>query len=96
MSNYKQDITLNEKDSLTDVLIMEKQLVKLYAMAITEGCSAGFREVVNDNLNQAVKSQFDTFLLMTDNDYYRVHTAPESAVEKVRGAFSKIRAELSD
>ena len=34
MSNYKADITLNEKDSLQDMLNLEKALVKIYSTAI--------------------------------------------------------------
>ncbi|MBQ9756477.1 MAG: spore coat protein, partial [Clostridia bacterium] len=36
MQNYKADITLNEKDSLQDMLTLEKSVVKLYSTAITE------------------------------------------------------------
>ena len=96
MSNYKQDITLNEKDSLQDLLVLEKEMVKIYATAITEGCSAGFRSVAEDNFKCATDSQFDVFLQMTEHDYYRVHTAPEEEIEKNREKFSQVKNQLKD
>ena len=44
--SYKADITLNEKDSLQDMLNLEKSLVKIYSTAMTEGVSKGFRTLI--------------------------------------------------
>ena len=44
--DYKADITLNEKDSLQDMLNLEKSLVKIYSTAMTEGASKGFRTLM--------------------------------------------------
>ena len=96
MSNYKQDITLNEKDSLVDMLILEKQIVKLYALCLTEGCSLGFRKVVESNFKDAVTTQFDVFTQMTAHDYYRVHSATEEQTQTVRDSFLKVKNQISD
>ena len=55
MSEYKADITLNEKDSLQDMLNLEKSLVKIYSLAMTEGCSKGFRTLIRDVLWSSTK-----------------------------------------
>lgn len=39
----KQQIQLNEKDSLQDMLNLEKEIVKLYSTALTEGNGSKFR-----------------------------------------------------
>ena len=39
MTSYKAEVTLNEKDSILDLLALEKSLVKIYATALTEGVS---------------------------------------------------------
>ena len=70
MSNYKADITLNEKDSLQDMLNLEKSLVKIYSTAITEGCSKGFRTLVKEHWNEATEDQLKVFLQMTEHGYY--------------------------
>ena len=35
--DYMKDVTLNEKDSLQDMLNLEKNLVKVYSTVMTEG-----------------------------------------------------------
>ena len=94
MSSYKTEMTLNEKDSLQDMLNAEKTLVKLYAMAITEGASKGFREQIKENFAQATDSQFNVFSLMTRNGYYQVESAPETTLSEQRNKFDKIKGEL--
>ena len=95
MDNYKADITLNEKDSLQDMLTLEKNLVKMYSTAITEGASNGFRTVVKDHLNGTVSDQLDVFLQMTEHGYYRVESAPEEALEEQKQKFKPILSQLS-
>ena len=94
MSNYKQDITLNEKDSLTDALSMEKQIVKAYALARTEGCSRGFLDTVSKNYNRAVDEQFLVFSKMTEHDYYRVHSAKEEQISTLKKTFSNAKKQM--
>ena len=62
MNSYKADITLNEKDSLQDMLNLEKSLVKIYSTAITEGCSKGFRTLVKAHWGEATEDQMKVFL----------------------------------
>ena len=95
MSNYKADITLNEKDSIQDMLNLEKSLVKIYATAITEGCSKGFRTQVKENLNGAVEDQMNVFLQMTEHGYYQVESAPEQALMQNKEKFCEVRSQLS-
>jgi hypothetical protein len=61
MSNYKAEVTLNEKDSLLDLLSVEKSLVKLYALCITEGCSQGFRSVVKRHCQSVSQTKWTRF-----------------------------------
>lgn len=93
--SYKADITLNEKDSLQDLLNVEKGLVKIYATAITEGCSKGFRNLIKENLEQTVSDQMDVFLQMTELGYYKVESAPEQTLKEQREKFSKVKSQLA-
>ena len=95
MSNYKAETTLNERDSLQDMLTLEKGLVKLYSTALTEGVSNGFRTVVKDHWNGAVSDQLDVFFQMTEHGYYRVESAPEDALEEQKEKFKPILNQLS-
>ncbi len=93
--DYKAEVTLNEKDSLQDMLTLEKTLVKTYATAMTEGCSKGFRTIVEDHLTQTANDQMKVFLMMTEHDYYRVESAPQETLSQKKQTFSKIKSQLS-
>lgn len=94
MDHYKAQTTLNEKDSLQDLLTMEKSLVKTYSTAITEGCSDGFRSTIINNWQDSVSDQMDVFLQMTELGYYKVESAPESTLSEQKQKFSEIQNQL--
>lgn len=92
--NYKAEITLNEKDSLYDMLNTEKQIVKVLATAITEGCSKGFRTLVKSILGQSVETQMHVFMLVTECDYCRVKSAEEDTLDKLKSQFTPVKKQL--
>ena len=94
MDNYKADITLNEKDSLQDMLNLEKEMVKMYSTALTEGVRKGFRERVSQFFDEQAKSQFDIYMLMTELDYASVTSAPEEILSEQKQKFSQIQDQL--
>ena len=95
MDNYKADITLNEKDSLQDMLNIEKSLVKIYSTAMTEGVSNGFRTLIKDHWNEATDDQIKVFFQMTENGYYKVESAPEQTLSEQKSKFSEVKHQLS-
>ncbi len=94
MRDFKADITLNEEDSLTDLLMQEKTLVKLYATAICESVSKGTREVIEENLSKTICDQISVFFLLTELDYYKVEAATEEQRANVRVDFAKAKKDL--
>ena len=94
MNNYKADITLNEKDSLQDMLNVEKNLVKVYSTAMTEGCSKGFRNLVKEHWGECAEDQMNVFLQMTEHGYYQVESAPEQALTEQKQKFCKVAKQL--
>ena len=95
MDNYKADITLNEKDSLQDMLNIEKSLVKIYSTAMTEGVSKGFRTLIREHWNQATDDQIKVFFEMTEHGYYQDESAPEQVLQEQKTKFSKVKSQLS-
>ena len=95
MTSYKAEVTLNEKDTLTDLLTLEKSLLKLYALCISEGCSQGFRNLIKNHLSSVITDQMEVFLLLTELDYYRVESASEDSLKKIKDKFSKEKGALS-
>ena len=95
MSNYKADITLNEQDSLIDLLNAEKQVYKMYATSLTEGVSKGFRNTVKSLMQESADDQFNAFSLLTEKDYAEVTTAEESEVKQLKDKFCCKCSELN-
>ena len=95
MDKYKADITLNEKDSLQDMLSLEKTLVKIYATALTEGVSQNFRCKVEENFLETAKDQLNVFLQMTEQGYYEVESVPEDELAKTKEKFIKAKEQMS-
>ena len=95
MSDYKIDVTLNEKDSLQDMLNVEKNLVKVYSTAMTEGCSQGFRTLIKSHWGESVEDQMNVFLQMTEHGYYKVESAPEQMLLEQKDKFNKTLHQLS-
>lgn len=90
MANYKADTTLNERDSLQDMLNLEKQAFKMYATCLTEGVSKGFRTTVKRNLSSVGEDQFKVYSMMTEHGYAKVCTAPEEQVKETKTKFESI------
>ena len=93
-TSYKAEVTLNEKDSLQDMLNLEKSAVKLYSTAMTEGCSKGFRTLVKEHWEDTVEDQMNVFLHMTDLGCYKVESAPEQTLSEQKNKFSKVKSQL--
>lgn len=93
--NYMRDITLNEKDSLQDMLNLEKNLVKVYSTVMTEGVSNGFRKTVKNNWNETVEDQADVYFMMTDKGYAEVQSAPETTLSEEKNKFMKVKSQLA-
>ena len=94
MANYKADITLNERDSLVDMLTVEKGLVKLYATAITEGVSNGFRSLITKQWLECTNDQIKVFFELTENGYCRVQSAPEEELFSIKEQFNSAKHQL--
>lgn len=95
MSSYKTEFTLNEKDSLQDMLNLEKSLVKIYSTAMTEGCSKTFRTLVGEHWKASAEDQMKVFLQMTEHGYYTVESVPGSVLAEQKNKFSKVKSQLS-
>ena len=93
--DYKAETTLNEKDSLQDMLNLEKNLVKVYSTAMTEGASDGFRTLIKEHWNDTVEDQAKVFFMMTDHGYAKVTSAPQTTLSEEKNKFLKVKSQLS-
>lgn len=95
MANYKADTTLNEKDSLQDMLTLEKTMMKVYATAWTEGASKNFQTLVKKHVQETACDQQEVFLKMEEHGYYKVEPAPQTALSEEKNKFAKVKGQLS-
>ncbi len=95
MADYKAEVTLNEKDTLQDMLNLEKEIVKVYSTAMTEATSKGFRALVQEHWTESANDQLAVFMMMTDHDYARVQSAPETVLSEEKNKFCKVKSQLA-
>ena len=91
MAGYKKDTMLNEKDSLQDMLNLEKAIVKIYALALTEGASKSFRTLVKNGFLASSQDQFEIFSKMCSQGYYEVQPADKSMIDTQKDKFKKVQ-----
>jgi hypothetical protein len=94
MVSYKAEVTLNEKDSLLDLLCIEKVLTKTYATALTEGVSKGFRQMVQAHFNEVALDQITTFFMITAQGYDRVESASEEDKRALKEKYKNEKTNL--
>jgi len=62
--------SLNEKDTLTDVLLFEKQLLEEYARAVAESDKSYVRKAIVKNFSSEQAAQLSVYTLMNERGYY--------------------------
>lgn len=75
--NYKAETTLNERDSLTDIFLAERHLLKLYADYLSLGCSKGFLTLAKNHIQTIEKDRLSVFMLMTERDLIDVNSCDD-------------------
>lgn len=96
MKQRKQDVMLNEKDALQDLLEAEKLLLSYYHDAVVEGSCKPFRKEIFKNYTQSAETQFTVFEQMLSRGYYDVMPAEKQMIESKKDAFSKVKKQISE
>lgn len=88
------DCSLNEKDTLQDLLESEKQLISLYATALFEGSTTKVRKSFSTNLLGVAENQYKLFEQMQSRGYYEPQTAKKAMIDEANATFKKQKKEL--
>ena len=94
MKLTKSDVTLNERDSLQDILESEKQLMGLYATALFEGSTKAVRKNFSTNLMGVAENQFLVFTQMSTRGYYEPKPANKNLIDEANANFKKQKPQL--
>lgn len=90
----KRDMTLNEQDSLQDMLDCEKQLLGFYDTAIREGSSKSLRKELLRSYADCADNQFSVFQEMKMRGYYQVQPVQKQQLDTKIDSFKKIEKQL--
>ena len=85
---------LNERDSLTEVLIREKDLTKVYGTFLTETTNPELRKLLEKNFSESAKDQYKVFEAMRKNKYYEPQPAEETDIETQKKSALTLKASL--
>ena len=89
MKLTKMDCTLNEKDTLQDMLESEKQLMELYTTALFEGSTKTVRKNFSTNLMGVSENQFCIFNQMQSRGYYEPQPAQKNMIDQANETYKK-------
>jgi len=93
MKLTKSDCTLNEKDSLRDMLESEKQLMSLYTTALFEGSTKSVRSEDGKNFSTKLlgvaENQYLIFTQMNTRGYYEPKPADETLIDEAKETYKK-------
>ena len=82
-------MNINEKDSLTDILMQEKEIIKVYGTFLPEGSTAEIRTVLRNNMDTVASQQFQVFEAMKSKGYYNLKMAEAADVTQAKSTFSQ-------
>lgn len=89
MKLTKSDVTLNERDSLQDMLESEKQLMGIYVTALYEGSTKVIRKNFSANLLGVADNQYLIFTQMNTRGYYEPKPANKTLIDEANETFKK-------
>lgn len=79
---------LNDKDALMDVLMQEKDIMKVYGTFLHEGSTAELRGIIEGNMMSIAKQQFDLFQKMQSKGYYPLKDAKTQAINELLSTYA--------
>ncbi|MBD5583477.1 MAG: spore coat protein [Clostridia bacterium] len=94
MKLTKSDVTLNEKDSILDMLESEKHLMTIYNTALFEGSTKAMRKNFSTNLLGVAENQYLLFTQMNTRGYYEPKPANKTVIDEACDTFKKQKNSL--
>jgi len=85
---------MQEKDILTDILVLEKDLCKNYGSYIIESSCPKLRTLLTNNFKACVGDQFCVYDAMAKRGYYPSKDAPSPEVQQAKTKFDGISQKM--
>ncbi len=94
MKLTKMDCTLNEKDTLLDMLDAEKHLMTLYTTALFEGSTKTVRKNFSTNLLGVAENQYNIFTQLSSRGYVTPQPANKNMIDTATDSYKKQKKTL--
>lgn len=88
------NMMLDDKTIISDVLGSQKALVKLYGTALCESSCNKLRTLVSKHMNEIACDQFDSFTYMSDHNMYPTDCAQQTKINSAKTKFNKVKSDL--
>lgn len=85
---------LNDQDRMEDLLTQEKYLISSYSTFVPEASCPHLRQVLTDNLNQTVQTQFKVFDQMNNMGWYPTKVAQQNDVKMAQQKFAQMKTQM--
>ena len=82
------NINVNVKDSLTDILMQEKDILKVYASFLPEASCPQLRTILQKNVDTIAKQQFSVFDAMNTRGFYPLKEAEVQAITQAKQTYA--------
>ena len=80
---------MNEKDSLSDLLMQEKEIIKVYGTFLPEGSTTQLRNILKKNMDVVAEQQYEVFNAMKNKGYYETKSAEDTMINETKKMYSK-------
>lgn len=82
---------MNEQEKLSDILSMEKQMVKDYAGNVTESSCPNLRRLLLANMTECSQDQYCVFDQMRSRNMYATKQAQQSDVQTAKQSMDQLK-----
>lgn len=82
---------MTEQEKLTDILSMEKQLVKDYAGDVTESSCPNLRQLLISNMTECSQDQYCVFDQMRSRSMYQTKQAQQTEVQTTKQSMDQLK-----
>ena len=87
---------MTDRDMLTDILAVEKQITTNTAIAITEASNINLKEKIKDIFNTVENLQRKTYELAWNNGWYVLEESTETKLNETYNTLNKRIKEIED
>ncbi len=92
--NMPMNQQLNDQQRLDDLLTQEKHIISTYSASVPEASCPHLRQVLTDNLNQTLATQYTVWDQMSQKGWYPTKPAQQADVDTAKQKFTQMKQQM--